>query len=89
MKPIKYAILDISDRPLSDVSQVVATGDRSKGEIKMTRKDYELIAKLVKNLKDEVVDDLAHEAIVTNFIEELQCENPRFNSEIFAKACGL
>jgi hypothetical protein len=55
----------------------------------MTRKDYELIAKLVKNLKDEVVDDLAHEAIVTNFIEELQCENPRFNSEIFAKACGL
>lgn len=55
----------------------------------MTRKDYELIAQVVRNLKDEVVDDLAHEAIVTNFIEELQSENPRFNSEIFAKACGV
>jgi hypothetical protein len=58
-------------------------------EIKMTKKDYELIAQVVRNLKDEVVDDLAHEAIVTNFIEELQSENPRFNSEIFAKACGV
>ncbi len=55
----------------------------------MTKKDYELIAQVVRNLKDEVVDDLAHEAIVTNFIEELQSENPRFNSEIFAKACGV
>ena len=36
VKPIKYAIIDISDKPLSGVSQVVPTGDRSKGEINMT-----------------------------------------------------
>ena len=55
----------------------------------MSRKDYELIAQVISGLKNRVVDDMALNAIVSNFIEELEDDNPRFDAQRFAKACGL
>jgi hypothetical protein len=54
----------------------------------MSRKDYELIADVIKNL-DEVVDNEARQVIVHNFIEVLMVGNSRFDATRFAKACGF
>jgi hypothetical protein len=54
----------------------------------MTRKDYRLIASILKNSLDNIVDDMAHEALSDVFAEELANTNPRFNREKFLRACG-
>lgn len=54
----------------------------------MTRKDYELIANVIKNL-DEVIDNQARQVLVHNFIEALMPSNSRFNANKFAEACGF
>ena len=53
----------------------------------MTKKDYELIADVLavaywhsNDQKNHIAHDLA---------DALQAENPRFNREIFLKACGV
>jgi hypothetical protein len=48
----------------------------------MTRKDYEKVAKLFKDGTEIVTMMYA----LMDIFEE---ENPRFNREIFLKACGL
>ena len=67
----------------------------------MTRKDYQVIAgtieTLVKGLKFNL--DYSDEKglyslavmreLVNNLSDKLQAENPRFNRDIFWKACGL
>jgi len=66
----------------------------------MTRKDYQLIAKAIKesreyfakeyagdNMRDNVTQ-LALGNLHNKLIDALQQDNPRFNSAIFEKACG-
>jgi hypothetical protein len=55
----------------------------------MTRKDYELIASILRDSLDNIVDDMAHEALSDVFAEELENTNPRFNRERFLRACGV
>jgi len=55
----------------------------------MTRKDYRLIAEILKDSLDNIVDDMAHEALSDVFAEELASTNPRFNREKFLRACGV
>ncbi len=51
----------------------------------MTRKDYQLIARVLRN-SDEMIDEMALEALVENFAEALSAENPRFDSKRFIGA---
>lgn len=48
----------------------------------MTRKDYELIAEVLRN-SSEIIDYPALEAIADNFAEALAKENPNFNPKMF------
>jgi hypothetical protein len=50
----------------------------------MTRKHFELIAKIVKNIED--VDTRTQVAM--DFAHALRGENPRFNVCHFVEACG-
>lgn len=54
----------------------------------MTRKDYELIAKVIANsqglTRGGIMDTLA-----TRMAEALQADNPRFNPARFLSACGV
>lgn len=65
----------------------------------MTRKDYELIAEAIREVRsdylelDELLDDpeITVEKVLSDFIDELadrlSDENPRFNRSIFINAC--
>lgn len=56
----------------------------------MTRKDYELIAKVLKGLNDgEDSPDVPLTLVVEEFANVLQAENDRFDFDKFVKACGL
>jgi hypothetical protein len=54
----------------------------------MTKKDYILIAKLLKNANEDNYDN-ALEPLINWFADDLQEDNPRFNREMFLKACGV
>lgn len=51
----------------------------------MTRKDFELIAKVLRNA-DEVADEQTLEALAEMFADELATTNPNFNRERFIAA---
>lgn len=66
----------------------------------MTRKDYELIAKVINPLVEglEVLTKVKPEAythisvvreLVNNLSDKLQADNPRFDRGKFWQACGL
>lgn len=59
----------------------------------MTRKDYEAIARSVKNTMEVTKKSLpAHAAVysvVQNLCEVFEQDNPRFNAERFIAACGF
>jgi len=56
----------------------------------MTRKDYELIARIIKKHRDDSAMAKAEFAeMIYSFSECLAYDNMRFNSETFEKACGL
>ncbi len=60
-----------------------------KGEI-MTRKDYKLIASVIKRHRDESATAKGEFAeMVESFCRELKAENPNFKREVFEEACGL
>ena len=54
----------------------------------MTRKDYELIADVIKNL-DEVIDETAFAVLDVRLAGALAGDNPRFDGVKFAQACGV
>ena len=54
----------------------------------MTRKDYELIASVIRNA-DEVADDQTREALAEMFADVLAGTNDRFDSARFLTACGV
>ena len=59
----------------------------------MTRKDYEKIAGYINVLRiymkpaTQAQEDL--QRVTEDFMELLAEENPRFNADIFRKACGF
>jgi hypothetical protein len=59
-----------------------------KGAKEMTRKDYELIAKVLFNSGD-LMDEVSMAFLIDNFAKELVAENPRFDRNRFATACGM
>lgn len=54
----------------------------------MTRKDYELIAKVLLNSSD-LMDEVSMAFLIENFANELVDGNPRFDRNRFATACGM
>jgi len=54
----------------------------------MTRKDYVMLAEVVKNL-DEVIDEYALEVLAGNMADALAADNDRFDRTRFLSACGV
>lgn len=54
----------------------------------MTRKDYQIIAKVVNNSSD-CFDEISKAFLIMNFADELKLENPRFDLGRFTEACGM
>lgn len=50
----------------------------------MTKQDYIIIARVIKDVNERKAKG---KRIAELFAEELQKDNPRFNAEIFFKAC--
>lgn len=62
----------------------------------MTRKDYELVSKVLNNNRAKeirgdrkTVARAMWESIVTGMAMEMACQNKRFNPSKFFDACGL
>lgn len=56
----------------------------------MTRKDYKMIANIIKHHRDESKTAKGEFAeMVTTFCRCLEHENSNFNREVFERACGL
>ena len=53
----------------------------------MTRKDFQLIAKVLKASATSPMTSLVVQDVATNFALELQKTNPRFDVQRFVKAC--
>ena len=60
----------------------------------MTRKDYELIAQAISGMKDAydgedwTINGAMH-PFACKLADALEGTNPRFNREMFLKACGV
>jgi hypothetical protein len=54
----------------------------------MTRKDYLLIANVLKNANEDNYD-YALTPLIKWFADDLATDNPRFNRETFLSACGV
>ena len=60
----------------------------------MTRKDYELIAQAISEMKDAYTGEDwtingAMYPFASKLSDALEGTNPRFNRELFLKACGV
>lgn len=56
----------------------------------MTKKDYELIARVLKGLNNgEDNPEVSFTLVVEEFANVLSAENDRFDFDKFVKACGL
>jgi hypothetical protein len=60
----------------------------------MTKKDYELIAKVLSDLYADFdcspsEDTVSLTVVADNLADALQGDNARFNRETFLKACGV
>ncbi len=51
----------------------------------MTRKDFEFAADLISKITNRAEKLIAY----TNSVKMFKASNPRFNTAIFKKACGL
>jgi hypothetical protein len=61
---------------------------------KMTRKDFELIAEAIREMEDAYTGDDwtingARSPFASKLADKLETTNPRFNRELFLKACGV
>ena len=54
----------------------------------MTRKDFQLIANVIKAHQDGGDRDHIVRGLAASFAIELAKTNPRFNKELFLKACA-
>ena len=58
-------------------------------EKNMTRKDYQLIAEILKASGKCGVGPFTLESLAVSFAQELKKENPNFKPALFLKACGI
>ena len=61
---------------------------------KLTKKDFELIARVIREEVDHYRDiegyvPITHERLVALFVDNLQAANPRFDAGRFREACGV
>jgi len=59
---------------------------------KMTKKDYELIAETLSGLQEKAIQNghiATYEMIVENLATSLETDNPRFDRDLFFRACGV
>ena len=75
--------------------RALTRSDNTKGET-MTRKDYELLARVVKRERDSWNENNANPIAIDTCYRfgeglayELEKDNPRFDRAKFLKACGL
>ena len=54
----------------------------------MTRKDFQLIADVLRAHQRRTWDDRTVRGLAMSFAIELAKTNPRFNKELFLKACA-
>jgi len=54
----------------------------------MTKKDYKLIASILKNANEDNYD-LALTPLIKWFADDFQADNPRFDRARFLTACGV
>lgn len=66
-------------------------GERTdKGHnMSMTRQDYELIARVIKAQRQPHNDTATLDELTREFAYALEDTNPRFDSFIFLRACGV
>lgn len=60
----------------------------------MTRKDFELIARVIREEVDHYRDiegyvPITHERLVALFVDNLRATSPRFDADRFREACGV
>jgi len=58
----------------------------------MTRKDYEMMAKVVFSVCDGNVSEREYQTvkrILNGFADNFIAENPRFDHKLFMQACGF
>lgn len=55
----------------------------------MTKKDYELIAGVLKDGRKIIQNDLRHHILCRNMQTKLEETNTRFDNVKFLKACGI
>jgi hypothetical protein len=58
----------------------------------MTRKDYQLIADVIKQTyknEDRQVAEVAIQNVAVSLAAELKKDNPNFKPALFLKACGV
>ena len=58
----------------------------------MTKKDFQLIATVFKQAREDAVDKksrLAGDVIALRMARELKTTNPRFDADRFLNACGI
>ena len=55
----------------------------------MTRKDYKLIAEVLKASGKCGVGPYTLDSLALSFAQELKKDNPNFNHALFLKACGV
>lgn len=55
----------------------------------MERRHFELIAKIIADLRAAGLDESEHACVTRNFARQLAPTNPAFNRARFLKACGV
>jgi hypothetical protein len=55
----------------------------------MTKKDYELIARVLLTARNDWLSDETTDTMSEDFADELAKTNPRFKRDVFLRACGV
>ena len=58
----------------------------------MTRKDYQLIASVIKQTyknEDQQVAEVAIQTVAVSLAAQLKKDNPNFKAALFLQACGV
>ena len=83
-RPLRAPLLLVKNGVIEHISRI-------KGAKTVTRKDHELIAKVIKGLRGEVKNTQCRvkRLVCENFVSALQEANANFNADKFRKACEL
>jgi hypothetical protein len=74
---------------LAYVSPIAHKCERTAKGLYMTRKDFELIARVIKAQRAPHNDSATLDELTREFAYALEETNPRFDSFLFLRACGV